>query len=149
MTTDASQQELKQALIARLRRAFDVSEVREQDSGFHIGATTGGPGRAIRHARIDLDVTVEKTGDVARIMANGYAQVAKSLMVSYCFLFFLVLLTGLLPGSVATSGEDSGAMDAMVFLIFGIFIFYDINKKLCDPEDHLQSIMDSLDIEFG
>ncbi len=149
LTEAVSQEQLKQALIARLRRAFDVSDLREQEGSFHLRATTGGPARVMRHARVDLDVTVTKTKDAARVMVNGYSQVARSLIVSYCFLFLLVLLTGLLPGSISTSGEDSGAMDAMVFLVFGIFIFYDISKKLCEPKDHLQAILDSLATEYG
>lgn len=149
LTQPVTQEELKQAVIARLRRAFEISELREQQTSIHIGATTGGLGRMMRSARVDLDISVVKTGETARITANGYAQVAKSLIFSYCFLFLLVLLTGLLPGSVATSGEDSNALDALVFLIFGIFIFYDINRKLGEPAEYLQSVLDSLDTEFG
>lgn len=148
LASDSSQEELKQSIIARFRRAFSVAQLREQENGFHIGATSGGPGRLMRYARLDLDVTVEKTKDSVRVIMYGYSQVAKSLLVSYSFLFFLVLLTGLLPGSVSTS-EDSGPLDAMVFLIFGIFIFYDINKQLVEAEGHLKSILDSLETEFG
>lgn len=78
----------------------------------------------------------------------GYTQAAKSLLFCYSFLFFLVLMTGLLPGSVE-SGEGSGAMDALVFLIFGIFIFFDINKRLVEAQEYLKAVLDSLETEFG
>jgi hypothetical protein len=145
---DVSEEDLKQALITRFRRTFAVDDLREQPGNIHLSATSGGPGRMMRHARVNLNVTFVKTKDTARVIMYGYTQVAKSLLVSYSVLFFLVLLTGLLPGSVSTS-EDSGAQDALVFLIFGIFIFYDINKRLNDAQDYLKSLLDSLETEFG
>ncbi|MGB4108105.1 MAG: hypothetical protein WBK55_09985 [Alphaproteobacteria bacterium] len=146
---EVSEEDLKQSLMTRMRRAFAVDELREQPHNLHISATSGGPGRMMRYARVDLNITVSKTKDTARVIMYGYTQVAKSMLFSYSFLFFLVLMTGLLPGSVATSGEDSGPLDAMVFLIFGIFIFYDINKQLHEAQEQLKAVLDSLETEFG
>ena len=145
---DVSEEDLKQALVTRFRRTFAVDDLREQPGNIHLSATSGGPGRMMRHARVNLNVTFVKTKDTARITMYGYTQVAKSLLVCYSILFFMVLLTGLLPGSVSTS-EDSGPLDTLVFLIFGIFIFYDINKRLSDAQEYLKSLLDSLETEFG
>lgn len=145
---EASEEDLKQSLITRMRRTFAVDDLRDQPHNIHVNATTGGPGRMMRHARLNLNITVVKTHDTARVVMYGYTQAAKSLLFCYSFLFFLVLMTGLLPGSVE-SGEGSGAMDALVFLIFGIFIFFDINKRLVEAQEYLKAVLDSLETEFG
>ena len=148
LSGDVSEEQIRHSLLARMRRAFVLDRLDDQPSSISVSATTGGPGRMLRYARLDLNITVTKTKDAVRVIMYGYTQVAKSLLVSYSFLFLLVLLAGLLPGSLE-SGEDSGPLDAIVFVIFGIFIFYDINKHLTEAKEHLQAVLDSLDTEFG
>lgn len=149
LSKNASPEDVKKALTERLKRAFLVTELNDAANGFEFTGTTGGPGKFTRHARVRMNTSVILDKGVVRVLMNGYCDVATSLMLLYSVLFFTVLLTGLLPGSIATSGEDSGAMDAMVFLIFGIFIFCDLAKKVCEPKEQLQSILDSLETEFG
>ena len=103
----------------------------------------------VRHAQVDVDVRVVKNQEKVRVLVNGYSNVSKSLLVSYTMLFLMVLLAGLLPGSIETNGAESGAMDALVFVFFGIFIFYDINKKMSEPCEQIRAALDSLDTEFG
>tara|TARA_B100002003_G_C14019709_1_gene491784 strand:- start:148 stop:630 length:483 start_codon:yes stop_codon:yes gene_type:complete len=149
LTRDVTEDDLKKALTERLKRAFEMESFTENDRGFHIEGTTGGADNVTRHARVDLNVQLVKQNEICRIMIYGYSKMARSLLITYSVLFFLVLLVGLLPGSIETSGEDSGAMDALVLLIFGIFIFYDVNKKIEDPKGHLESILMSMETEFG
>lgn len=149
ITREASQEDLKQALLARLRRAFLVEQLKERDSKFHLEGSSGGNITFIRNARISIDIDITKNHDIGRIFIHGYSKVAKSLLVLYTALFVFILLLGLAPGSIETSGESSGAADALVFLIFGIFIFYDLNKKLDEPLEYLRAALDSLDTEFG
>jgi hypothetical protein len=59
------------------------------------------------------------------------------------------MLVGLLPGSIDTNGETSGALDTLVLMIFGIFLFFDVTKKIEEPKDSILSILDSLETEFG
>lgn len=149
LTRDISEADLKRSLMERLKRAFDVENVTENDKGFHVAGTTGGADNITRHARVDLNVQLIKNNEICRVMIYGHTKMARSLLITYSVLFFLVLLVGLLPGSIETSGEESGAMDAFVLLVFGIFIFYDINTKVSEPKDSLNSILESLDTEFG
>lgn len=149
LTREASQDDLKKALLTRLRRAFDVDALSESTEGFHLEATTGGPNTITRHARLSVDVNISKSQENARIIIHGHMKAAMSLLVSYTVLFMVVLFAGLLPGSIETSGERSGALDALVFLFFGIFIFYDVQRKVTEPREYLESALDSLDVEFG
>jgi hypothetical protein len=144
-----SQDDLKQALLVRLRRAFDVDVLKEEDGGFYVEGTTGGVKSMTRHARAELTVSLLQDKETARVLVHGSTRLATSLLVSYTVLFLVVLLAGLLPGSLETSGESSGAGDALVFLIFGIFIFFDIQNKLLEPKALLQAALDSLEVEFG
>lgn len=149
LTRDVTAEDMKQSMLERLKRAFDIENCTENDKGFHVEGTTGGPDNITRHARIDLNVQIIKQNEICRIMISGYSKMARSLLITYILLFFSVLIVGLLPGSIETSGEDSGAMDALVLLLFGIFIFYDINKKIEEPKTYLSDILDTLETEFG
>lgn len=149
LTRDVTESDLKRALTERIKRAFDVENITENDKGFHVEGTTGGADSVSRHARVDLNVQLYKQNEICRIMIHGYSKMARSLLITYSVLFFLVLMVGLLPGSIETSGEDSGAMDAFVLLVFGIFIFYDINTKITEPKESLTAILESLETEFG
>jgi hypothetical protein len=143
-----SDEDLKRALLQRLQRAFRVERVQEFPNGFHIGATTGGRRGLVRNVRADLDVSISRKGDKAGIVAHGHSKVAQSLLWVYTVLFVMIMVVGLLPGFVATD-DTSTAADALVFLIFGIFIFYDIDNKLDEPKRNVQAALDSLEVEFG
>jgi hypothetical protein len=149
LTRDVTEDDLKQSMVSRIKNAFDVENVIDNDLGFKIEGTSGGADNVTRHARIDLNVRIIKQNEICRILITGSSKMARSLLITYSALFFCVLLVGLLPGSIETSGETSGAMDALVLLLFGIFIFYDINKKIDEPKAYLTSILESLETEFG
>lgn len=142
---------LRDAMIEHLERFIEVESITEGDSRFKIKGTTGAPTGITRHARVDLDVTIncESKDKIARILISGYARPARSLTIMYSFAFLLLLLVGLLPGFYETSQEDSGAVDALFFLIFGIFIIFDVNSKLSITKDHLETTLESLDTTFG
>lgn len=147
---DITVDQLKKILIERLRRSFNIGKLKENKDGFHLeGTTGGGPGNLVRYAHVSVDANIIQDGETARILLHGHSDMARSLLVSYTVLFLFLLFLGLAPGSIETGGEKSGAMDALVFLIFGIFIFYDINNKLTEPKAHLQTALDSLEVEFG
>ena len=149
LTRDVSESDLKRSLTERLKRAFDIENITENDKGLHIEGTTGGADSISRHARVDLNVQLSKHNEICRVMIHGHSKMARSLIISYCVLFFVVLLVGLLPGSIDTNGTESSAMDAFVLLVFGIFIFFDVNNKITEPKESLADILDSLETEFG
>ena len=144
-----SSEELKAALIARLEKVVDIEKITDGIEDFSLSGTTGSPAGLTRHARLDLDVNIKFDGNTARVLVSGYSRTARSLMFMYWLLFFLMLMVGLLPGSIETGGDSSGAVDALVFLIFGIFIVMDVNKKLAEPQEFLQSVLESLNTSFG
>jgi hypothetical protein len=149
LTRDVSEDDLRKALLERLRRSFDVNSITENDKGFHFDGTSGGMNKFMNHAHVDLNVNLVKNNEICRVVIHGQASASRSLMVIYSVLFFIILMVGLLPGSIETNGIDSDAQDTMVLLIFGIFIFYDINNKINEPKDALVSILNSLETEFG
>ncbi|MCB9990393.1 MAG: hypothetical protein H6867_03305 [Rhodospirillales bacterium] len=143
--------DLKKALVAMLEKTIEIEKISDGDTHFNIKGTTGSPASITRHARVDLDVSISgnEKEKVARIIVSGYARAARSLIVFYSFAFFMLLLVGLLPGFYETSQEDSGAIDALFFLIFGIFIVFDVNNKLAVTREHLETALESLDTSFG
>ena len=147
----ASAAELKKSLVGFLEKTIEVESLSEGDSRFKIKGTTGSPTGLTRHARVDMDISIDYREDenMARIIISGYAKAARSLIVLYSFAFLMLLLVGLLPGFYETSQEDSGAIDALFFLIFGIFIVFDVNSKLALTKEHLEAALESLDTSFG
>ena len=144
-----SAQELKEALVERLEKVVEIEKISEGVESFSVQGTTGSPASMTRHARVDLDVSIRYEADLVRILISGHSHTARSLMLLYGLLFFIMLLVGLLPGSIETNAETSGAMDALVFLVFGIFIVMDVNKKLAEPKEYLETALESLNTRFG
>jgi len=149
LTKKVTHTDVRNSLVERLESAFKVEQVNKSKTGFTMTAKTGGCKSLVRHARMTVAATVSKDKDTVRIHITGRSKMACSLFMSYTALFFLVLVAGLLPGSIETSGEASGAMDALVLMIFGIFIFYDINQKISEPKKYLEAALKSLDVEYG
>lgn len=149
LTREASVEDLKSALLDSMRGAFDIDKIEDNGDKLLVQATTGGRDSINRHARVDLEIKVVKHHEMARFVVRGTAGMARSLLISYVGLVILVLLVGLLPGSIETSGVDSDALDTLVLMVFGIFIFYDINKKVGEPAEYLNAILQSLETEFG
>ena len=140
---------LKEALVERLEKIIEIESLSDGTESFSVTGTTGAPDSITRHARLDLDVSLRFEDDIARILISGTARSARSLMVLYWALFLVMLFVGLLPGSIETSADASGAMDALVFVIFGIFIVIDINNKLSEPKENLSTALESLNTRFG
>lgn len=140
---------LKEALVERLEKIVEIESLSDGLENFSLTGTTGAPDSITRHARLDLDVSLRFEEDIARILVSGTARSARSLMVLYWALFLVMLFVGLLPGSIETAGATSGAMDALVFVIFGIFIVIDINNKLSEPKENLSTALESLNTRFG
>lgn len=141
--------DVKNALIERLEKTFEIETVSDGLEQFKITATTGPLTGITRHARVNLDVSIHTEKDVLKILISGYSKTAKSLVLLYLFFLMILLLVGLLPGSIETSGDDSGAMDMLVFMLFGGYIIFDSNKKLTEPSEFLNVALNSIDTKFG
>lgn len=146
---EATLGQIRELLIERLEKTVDITHITEGDTEFTISGTTGSPASMTRFAKLDLNITIKMEKDVARILISGYSRVAFSMVLLYMFLFGIILLVGLLPGFVSTNAESSSALDALFFLILGIFVMYDVNKKLADPKENLEAALESIDTTFG
>ncbi len=144
-------EDLKKILMNHLEKTIDVETVTDGDSHFKFKGTTGAPASMTRHSRVEFDVSInyQKEDGLARIIISGHARAARSLVLLYSMAFFLLLLVGLLPGFYETSQEESGAIDALFFLIFGIFIVYDVNSKLALTKEHLETALQSFNTALG
>jgi hypothetical protein len=147
----ASVADVRDLLISRLEKTMDIKAISDGDNegDFSISGTTGSPASMTRYAKLDLNVVISLDKNVARILISGYSRVAFSMIMLYLFLFSIILLVGLLPGFIETDAENSGAMDALFFLILGIFVMVDVNKKLADPKEDLESALEAADTIFG
>jgi len=149
LTRPASADDVKRRLVERLEKTIEIDSLGEGVDKFRVTGTTGSPASLTRNARLDLDVEITLDGNVARIVISGFSRPAKSLSYLYWIMFFLVLLVGLLPGSIETSADTSDSMDVMVLLVFGMFIVFDVNKKMAEPRDFLDTALSSLETTFG
>lgn len=150
LSKKVSAQELKKAFVARLERTIEIETISDDSAYFKITGTTGTPEGITRHARLSLDINMSFNDDGdARILVSGTARTARSLTILYAFFFFLLMMVGLLPGSIETGYEASGAIDALVLLILGIYVTTDINKKLEEPKGYLETVLKSLDTTFS
>jgi len=141
---------LKKSFVERLEKIIEIETISDDSAHFKITGTTGTPEGITRHARLLLDVNISFNDDGdARILISGTARTARSLVILYAFFFFLLMMAGLLPGSLETGYESSGAVDALVLLILGIYVTLDINKKLEDPKEYLETVLKSLDTTFS
>lgn len=145
---DVTAEELKKAMLGRLEHTIEIQGVKGGAEQFHISGSTGAPVSMTRYAQMDLDVIIMVEGHTARLLVNGYVRTATSLMLLYSILFFILLCVGLLPGFVDTS-IDGDAADALVFVLIGMFLIHDINRRLAEPQEQLEAVFDSLNTLFG
>lgn len=145
----ASPVDFKQALVERLEKAIQIDSIGDGHDKFRLTGTTGSPASLTRSANVDLDIAITFDAQDVRLIISGYTRPARSLSVLYWAMFFTVLLVGLLPGSIETSADTSDSMDVLVLLIFGIFIVFDVNKKMAEPREFLATALDSLETIYG
>lgn len=148
LAKDVSTDDLKKALLERLERSIEIENIKGSAESFHIAGTTGAPVSMTRSARLDLDVTIALEQGAVRILVDGYVRTALSLTILYGALFFVLLCVGLLPGFVDTS-IDGDAADALVFVLIGMFLVYDINRRLVEPQEYVAQALESLNTLFS
>jgi hypothetical protein len=149
LDSDVSVRDIKDFLLKSFERPLKVDQIGDGDNRFAVSGTTGQLNSKVRHTRVNMNVEIKKENGAARIIISGYTKPAKSLAILYWIMFFIVLLVGLLPGSIETSGDNSDSLDVLVMLIFSIFIVFDLNKKMKEPQGFIGSILDSAETYFG
>lgn len=141
-TVDAAA--IKYSLVERLRGAFHVEVVGEGTEHFTVAAL----GKDTPY-RCALNVILKTDGKYARLMVEGETGINASTKILYSLGVLALLVLGLFPGgTINTSGQGS-AMDVLVFLFLGIFVIYDINRKMAEPELLLDRVLNAVETEFG
>ena len=135
---------IKHVLVGRMRGAFSIETVGEGDENFKL--TLSGKGVLYR---CTMNVLLKVDTQRARVIVDGTVGVRTATKILYIFGFLALLVLGLFPGILNTSGHGSSAMDILVFLFLGVFILYDVNKKMLEPEILLDRILRALEAEFG
>ena len=140
---------VRQQFEKRLGELFDILSIDEDADGqISIQAFSGTKCSAVNSAEMNVKCDLMVEDGKLRFMAGGSVRASRSQVILYTLGLFIVLLIGLLPGSLNTSWEDAGAGDAAIFLIIGGYIVYDIETKLMMTEQLMRDVVAALKTEF-
>jgi uncharacterized protein YhhL (DUF1145 family) len=134
---------IKHSLVERMRNIFHIETIGEGLDNFSVSAT----GKDIP-CHCMFNVMLKTDERYARLIVDGSAEITAAIKIIYTLGVLVLLVLGLFPGTINTTGHGS-ATDLMVFLFLGIFILYDMNKKLAEPEIMLDRILRAVATEFG
>jgi len=135
---------IKYSLVERLREAFHVETVGDGVENFSMTMT--GKGTPYRCA---LDVIIKADAARGRIIVSGATAINASTKIFYALGILALLVLGLFPGTINTSGKGSGAVDFLVFLFLGAFVIFDMNRKVAELEALLDRVLGAVETEFG
>jgi len=134
---------IKNSLVERMRNIFHVETVGEGTEKFTLTAI----GKNIP-CHCVFNVVLKTDEKHARLIVDGGAAITAPTKILYTLGVLALLVLGQFHGIINTSGGGS-AMDLMVFLFLGIFVVYDINRKLAEPEQLLDRVLRAVDTEFS
>jgi len=134
---------IKNSLIERLQNIFHIETVGDNAEKFTMTAI----GKDIP-CQCVFNVMLKADGKYARLIVDGGTKINTPTKIFYVLGVLALLVLGQFHGSLNTSSGAS-AQDLMVFLFLGIFIIYDINRKLAEPGQLLDRILGALATEFG
>ena len=144
---DVTLPQVKQSIIEKLRHSFHVETVGEGVDAFtlNLGGRRKFAGATLCHMSLNMSLAQDK--NTVRLQMNGHVTVTNSAKLMYALGVLMVLIIGLFPGSIDTSG-DGGPLDALIFLLIGGFIMYDMNQKLAEMEKLLSDMLTQVETEF-
>lgn len=134
---------IKNSLIERMRNIFHVETVGENTEKFTLTAV----GKDIP-CHCVFNILLKTDPKHARVIVNGGARITAPTKILYTLGVLALLVLGQFHGIINTSSSGS-AMDLLVFLFLGIFVLYDINRKLSEPEYILDRVLQAIATEFG
>ena len=134
---------VKYSLVERLRGIFHIETVGEGDENFSLAAT----GKDIP-CHCMLNVLVKTDEKHARVIIDGNAKITAATKIIYTLGVLVLLVLGQFHGILNTRATGN-AEDLMVFLFLGIFMLYDVGKKLSEPERMIDRVLAALHTEFG
>lgn len=143
LASDIEPAVIKHSFVERLRGAFHIETVGEGNEHF----TMTGTGKNVP-CTCSFNVVLRTDKTHARIIVDGETEISASTKMLYVLGFLALPVLGLLPGTNIKSGGGS-AIDLMVFLFLGVFILYDVSRKLAEPEILIDRILQAVATEFG
>ena len=131
------------SLVERLRNIFHVETVGEGTEKFTLTAI----GKDIP-CHCTFNVQLKTDSKYARLIVNGGAKITAPTKILYTLGVLALLVLGQFHGIINTSSSGSAA-DMLVFLFLGMFVLYDVNRKLAEPEQLLDRVLGAIATEFG
>lgn len=135
---------IKYSLVERLRASFHVETVGEGTENFDVNMMgKDSP------CRCKLSIILKTDASRARVIVSGVATISPYTKIMYALGILALLVLGLFPGTINTSGQGSGATDFLVFLFLGAYVLFDMNKKIAELENLLERVLKALSTEFS
>jgi hypothetical protein len=134
---------IKNSLVERMRNIFHIETVGDGAERFTLTAI----GKDIPCHCI-FNVVLKTDPKYARLIVDGDAKITAPTKILYTLGVLTLLVLGRYHGIINTSSSGS-ALDLLVFLFLGIFVLYDINRKLTEPEQILDRVLRAIATEFG
>jgi hypothetical protein len=134
---------IKNSLVARMRNIFHVETVGDGAENFIVTAT----GKHIP-CQCVFNVLLKTDAKYARVVVDGGTKITTPTKIIYTLGVLALLVLGQFHGGLNTS-TGASAMDFLVFLFLGIFVLYDVNRKLSEPEYILDRVLNAVATEFG
>lgn len=135
---------IKYSLVQRMRNAFNVETVGEGGEAFSVTASS-----KMATYSFHLNVSLKCEKERARILIDGENELKMGTKVFYVISLLLVLILSLFPEAGDGAGANNIVMNAIFFLVIGGFTIYDYGKKMDEPQILIDSILDSIEAEFG
>lgn len=134
---------IKNSFVARMRNIFHVETVGDGTDAFTVTAT----GKHLPCA-CTFNVLLKMDAKHARLVVDGGTEITTPTKIVYTLGVLALLVLGQFHGGLNTS-IGASAMDILVFLFLGIFVLYDVNRKLAEPEQLLDRVLSAVATEFG
>jgi hypothetical protein len=145
LATDTEAAVIKYSFVERLRGAFHVETVGDGVENFVVNAI----GKDVP-CKCIFNVLLKTENKRARLIVDGNVGISASTKILYTLGFLALLVLGLFPESTMLKTTYKGsAMDFMVFLFLGAFLVFDMNKKVAEPEEIIDRILNAVATEFG
>lgn len=135
---------VKLSVVDRLKAAYQVDTVGEGADQFTVTVSgRGSSSDCVLHVSLKLD------NNKARVLMDGYSKISTIAKVYYAFVVFALLVIGLLPGTLVKTDGGGTAVDAMVFLFLGMFVVYDMDRKLIEAQQILDRVVNGVEADIG
>jgi hypothetical protein len=135
---------VKYSFVQRMRNAFNVETVGEGVESFSMTASS-----KMSTYGFSLNVSLKTEPSRVRLLIDGQNELKMATKIFYVVSLFLVLILSLMPEGGGAAHLNNVVMNAIFFLVVGSFTIYDYGQKMDEPEEIIDSILTSIEAEFG